>query len=216
MRLYPSLPGPLRRTLLVDAAAVLTLLLFAWLGFKVHDSVLELNSLSRGVTQAGVGVQDTLRQAGEAVGGAPIVGGSLRDALQGAGGQTGGTVAATGREATRRVISLANLLGWLTFLIPAVLLLARYLPDRIDQVRRLTAGAQLLGGGRGPDSDERRRLVAQRAAFGLPYGALLRHTRDPLGDLEAGRYEALVAAELESAGLAPGGAGPRTRPTSSA
>ncbi|HEX8104475.1 MAG TPA: hypothetical protein VF533_17800, partial [Solirubrobacteraceae bacterium] len=133
MRLYPSLSGPLRRTLLIDAAAVLALLLFAWLAFKVHDAVLELNTLSRGVTEAGTGVQDTLRQAGEAVGGAPVVGGQLRDALEGAGGQTGGTVAATGREATRRVTSLANLLGWLTFLIPAILLLARYLPDRVAQ-----------------------------------------------------------------------------------
>jgi hypothetical protein len=54
-------------------------------------------------------------------------------------------------------------------------------------------------------SPERERLVAQRAAFGLPYGALLRHTRDPLGDLEAGRYASLVAAELEDAGLRPPG-----------
>ncbi|HEX8101693.1 MAG TPA: hypothetical protein VF533_03705, partial [Solirubrobacteraceae bacterium] len=67
-----------------------------------------------------------------------------------------------------------------------------------------TAGARLLGGG--PLDDERRRLIAQRAAFGLPYGALLRHTPDPLGDLQAGRYEGLVAAELEHAGLAPRGA----------
>jgi hypothetical protein len=42
-----------------------------------------------------------------------------------------------------------------------------------------------------------------RAAFGLPYGELLRFTKDPLGDLEAGRYDALVAAELEQVGLQP-------------
>jgi hypothetical protein len=42
-----------------------------------------------------------------------------------------------------------------------------------------------------------------RAAFGLPYGELLRFTKDPLGDLEAGRYDALVEAELEQAGLRP-------------
>ena len=200
MRLYPSLRGPLRRTLLIDAAVLLGLLLFAWLAFKVHDAVLELNSLSRGVTQAGTGVQDTLRDAGEAVGGVPVVGGQLRDALEGTGQDTGGTIAATGREAADRVTSLANLLGWLTFLIPSVLLLARYLPDRIGQVRRLTEGERLLRSS--PLTEDRARLIAQRAAFGLPYGALLRHTKDPLGDLEAGRYEALVAAELENAGLA--------------
>jgi hypothetical protein len=40
-----------------------------------------------------------------------------------------------------------------------------------------------------------------RAAFALPYGRLLEYTRDPLGDLAAGRYDALVAAALDEAGL---------------
>jgi hypothetical protein len=44
-----------------------------------------------------------------------------------------------------------------------------------------------------------------RAAFSLPYGQLLQYTRDPLGDLEDGRYDALVAAALEDAGLRPEG-----------
>lgn len=199
MRLYPSLPGPLRRTVALDLIVAALLLLFVWLGFRVHDSVLELNSLSRGVTQAGSAVQETLRRAGQAVGGAPLIGGQLRDALQDAGGQTGGTVAATGREAEARVNSLADLLGFLTWFIPTLLLLLRYLPDRLALVRRLTAGARVLQAG--PLTAERRRLLAHRAAYGLPYAALLRHTPDPLGDLEAGRHDALVAAELESVGL---------------
>jgi hypothetical protein len=40
-----------------------------------------------------------------------------------------------------------------------------------------------------------------RAAFALPYGQLLRYTSDPIGDLAEERYEALVAAVLEDAGL---------------
>jgi hypothetical protein len=78
-----------------------------------------------------------------------------------------------------------------------LLLLA--VPPRVRQVRRLNAAAQAIG----ELSSERRRLLAMRAAFGLPYGELLRFTKDPLGDLEAGRYDALVAAELEQAGLRP-------------
>ena len=54
-----------------------------------------------------------------------------------------------------------------------------------------------------PESSERRRLVAMRAAFSLPYGELLRFTPDPLGDLEAQRYDALVTAAFEDVGLRP-------------
>ena len=53
-----------------------------------------------------------------------------------------------------------------------------------------------------PNADENyRRLIAQRAAFSLSYQQLLGHTGDPFGDLHAGRYEALIAAALEDAGI---------------
>src|SRR5215211_2636570 len=45
------------------------------------------------------------------------------------------------------------------------------------------------------------RLVAMRAAFSLPYGTLLAYTEDPLGDLRRERYDALLAAAFEEAGL---------------
>ena len=46
-----------------------------------------------------------------------------------------------------------------------------------------------------------RQLLASRAACGLPYDVLLGYTRDPFGDLAAGRYDALIRATLEQAGL---------------
>ena len=69
----------------------------------------------------------------------------------------------------------------------------------VRQVRQLTAASRVL---REP-AGERRRLLAMRAAFGLPYGQLLRYTNDPIGDLAADRYEPLVEAVLEDAGLKP-------------
>jgi hypothetical protein len=93
---------------------------------------------------------------------------------------------------------LANLLGPLTFALPSLLLLLRFLPDRLAQARRLTAASRVLAE---PDEPERRRTIAMRAAFALPYGRLLEYTRDPLGDLAAGRYDGLVAAALDDAGL---------------
>ena len=97
-----------------------------------------------------------------------------------------------------RVHRLANILGLLVFGLPAAVLLARWLPGRIAQARALTAAERAL---RDSTSAERRRLIAMRAAFSLPYGQLLAHTPDPLGDLAAERYDALVAAALEDVGL---------------
>ena len=199
MRLYPDVPAPRNATIARDAAVVALVLLFAWLGFKVHAAVDELAGLGRGVSDAGTAVQRGFGSAAGAVDDAPVVGGDLAERLREAGRGTGGPVQAAGRRGESSVHSLARLLGWLTFLVPSGLLLGRALPPRMAQVRRLTDATRALAGA---DAPERRRLLAMRAAFGLPYGALLRHTRDPLGDLEAKRYDALVAAALEDAGLA--------------
>lgn len=202
MRFYPDLPGQRARTIAADAGVLLAVIVFAWLGNVVHDGVEELTSVSSGVQSVGGSVEGAFRDAGDAVGGAPIVGDDVRDALQSAGRGTGGQAVKAGRQGEESIRSLASLLGWLTFLAPTVLLASRVGPPRVAQVRRLTAASRVLHAG-DQDDPERRRLLAQRAAFGLPYATLLEHTRDPLGDLEAGRLEPLVTAALADAGLRP-------------
>ncbi len=198
MRLYPDIPAARVRTLARDVAMLLILLVLGWLALRVHDRVDELGSLGRGVRDAGTAVHGGFDTAADAVTDVPVVGGALSAGLRDAGRGSGGNVAEIGRRGEQSAHRLANLLGLLTFVLPAVALLSRYLPGRIAHVRRLTAAAAVL---REPEDADRRRLVAMRAAFGLPFGQLLRHTRDPLGDLAAARYDALVAAALEDAGI---------------
>ena len=196
MRLYPDIPSRRAATVAHDLLVLLVLVLLAWLGKKVHDAIDELAVLGQGVHDAGHAVQDGFNSAADAVNGVPVVGGDLSGGLRKAGGASGGNVAQLGQSGVDGVHRLANLLGLLTFLVPAAFVLWRQLPQRVAQVRRLTAAERVL---RGADP----RLVASRAAFGLPYGELLAHTPDPLGDLRAERYEPLVEAELEAAGLRP-------------
>jgi len=201
MRFYPDPPGPRINLMARDLATVLALVLFALIALRVHDAVDKLAVLGEGVESAGKGVSGGFDAAADAVGGTPVVGDTLSDALRGAGEGSGGEVEELGRGGAGAAHDLANLLGILFFALPAALLLLWALPPRVRQLRRLNAAVRIL---RGPDSAARRKLIAMRAAFGLPYGELLRFTQDPLGDLEAGRYDALVAAELEQAGLRPG------------
>ncbi len=176
------------------------LVLLAWLGLRVHDAVAEIARVPRGVSDTGGAIQRAFESAGDAVGEVPVVGEPLAGALADAGEGAGGEIAEAGRKGEEDINDLANLLGALIFLLPAVAVLSRYLPDRIADVRRLTAAARAIGPRLTP---ERERTLAMRAAYGLPYEQLVRYTRDPLADLESGRYDRLVAAALDDAGLRP-------------
>jgi len=200
MHFYPQLSGPRTRTIAADLVVVLLIALFAWSGMKVHDTVTDLNSISRGVQDAGTSVQDGFKNVAGAVSGIPIVGGSLSDSLGSAGQATGGNVVAAGRQGETAVNDTARVLGWVTFALPTLVLLAFFIPLRARQIRGLTAARRALHAVVGP---ERRRLLAMRAAFGLSWLDLKAHSTDPIGDLEAGRLDPLVAALYAEAGLRP-------------
>ena len=200
MSLYPDVPGQRAAALARDLVVVALLVLFGWLGLGVYHAVDELTVVGEGVTSAGAAVEGGFESAADAVDATPVVGDELAGGLRGAGEGTGGNVAELGREAEDRVHRLARLLGALTFALPALLLLVQYLPPRIGEARRLGSARRALGA---VDGEEGRRLVAMRAAFSLPYGRLLRYTSDPFGDLAAHRYEPLLQAAFEDAGLRP-------------
>jgi hypothetical protein len=196
MRYYPDIPSRRASTLVRDLLTVALLVLFAWIALKVHDAVDRLAVLGEGVNEAGSSVEDGFNNAADAVDGTPLVGDDLADGLRTAGEESGGNVAGLGQEGEDRVHQLADILGLATFIVPAILLLVRVVPARIAQVRQLSDAERVLVAG-----GATRRALAMRAAFALPYGQLLVHTRDPLGDLEAERYDALIEAVLEDAGL---------------
>jgi len=197
MRLYPDTADDRGRAVAKDALVILTLIVLAWLGFKVHGAVDKLAVLGTGVHDSGQVVQDGFDRAADAIDGVPVVGGQLGDAMRSAGEGTGGNVAQAGSDGEQRVHDLANLLGLLMFAIPASILLVLTVPGRIRQVRELNATDRLLD----ISSEDRRRLVAMRAAFSLPATDLARHTRDPIGDLAAGHYDPLIDAAYDEAGL---------------
>jgi hypothetical protein len=199
MRFYPDVPRQRWTTLARDVLVLALLALFAWLAVAVHDAVDSLAVLGEGVESAGTSVEERFATAADAVADDRDVGGPVGDALRGAGEGTGGNVAEAGREGADRVHRLADVLGAVTFLVPALLLLFGTLPQRVGQIRRLSAAARVLQA----EDGERTRLIAMRAAFSLPYSQLLRHSEDPFGDLAAGRYAALAAAAYDDAGIRP-------------
>jgi hypothetical protein len=200
VRYYPELPAQRTRAILGDVVVVALVALFVWLGITVNDTFDDVAALGRGVQEAGDSVQGGFEDAGGLLGDVPIVGGALDDAFTEVGAQTGGNTAALGERGESAIEDTARLLGWVTFALPTLVVLLWAVPRRVVRVRRLTAAGRLLGDA---PSAERRRLLAMRAAFGLPYDTLLAHTPDPLGALADGDYEPLVAALYADAGLRP-------------
>src|SRR5918998_4362902 len=137
MRLYPDVPARRNATIAGDLGVLLAVALLAAAGLKVHHDVSELASLSRGVQSAGSAVQGGFDAAAGAFGATPIVGTALGEALREAGERSGGEAVRAAREGEQDVNRLADLLGWLIFLVPTGLLLARHVPRRVADVRRL-------------------------------------------------------------------------------
>lgn len=198
MRYYPEAPAKRNRAILADLIVVGLIVCFAGLGIAVKNSFDDLAIFGRGVEDAGNSVRAGFEDAGGQVADTPIVGGALDDAFREVGAQSGGNTAALGEAGESAVEDTATLLGWVTFALPTLAVLLWAVPRRVLRARRLSASARALGDAQG---NERRRLLAMRAAFGLPYETLLAYSPDPIGALADGDYQPLVTALFEEAGL---------------
>jgi hypothetical protein len=198
LRFYPGNPSGRRSTITRDVLFLVLIAFFVWCGVKTYQAVERLTVLGSAVVNTGTSIQDGFGSAAKAVGSVPIVGDSLANALNGAGSNAGGNLTSLGNQGNDYVHRLAVFLGLLVALLPILVLVLAVLPRRVRQIRSLTAAGTVLAHS---DDPAIRRVMASRAAFALPYGVLLEYTPDPLGDLAAGRYDALVAAALETGGL---------------
>lgn len=157
-----------------DIAVVVLIVLFAWLGVRVHDSIAGLADMARGIQATGTSIQRSGSNAGaeirrsvsgaaDAADAVPFVGARVGSALRDTARSTSATVerearrtgaqlTASGREGEQNALVTARLVGWLAFLIPTVALLATAVP-RWTRRWRGTAGvpppaAVVVPGGR--------------------------------------------------------------------
>jgi hypothetical protein len=181
-----------------DAAVLVMLLFLVWMGRQVYVRVDSITVVASGVTTAGQSVQGGFSDVAGAVKGIPVVGNRLSTALSSSGEATGGKVAELGQQGEDAIHRTALLVGFLTFFIPALLLLGLTLPGRIRGIREMAEARRVLVDDGSP---ERRRLLAMRAALALPVDHLLEYTDDPIGDLMAGRHDRLLDALYAESGL---------------
>lgn len=199
MKLYADLTG--RRTLqiLSDVGVLAWVALWAWVGRAVHDATTRLAAPGYTLQGAGSGFRDQMARAGQSVSDVPLLGDSLAEPFQRA-GNAGTSIEQAGKDLVSAVDSLALLLGWVTALVPIVLVVFVWAVLRGRFIRRATAAQRFID--EAADLD----LFALRAMARQPMSRLARVCDDPAGAWRRSDPEmirALAVLELRDSGLRP-------------
>jgi hypothetical protein len=198
MKLYADRPTKLLRQILGDVLLVVLLGLCVRLGQRVRELVENLAAPGREAEAAGLRFRDSMRDAAGGLSDVPLVGDGVAKPFR--------TVASSGQEMADAaqsfqdtVADVAHALGLAFALLPALFLLALWVPRRVSWVVEATAAARFARAGQGSAD-----LLALRALARRPLADLHRLSPDIAADWRAGdrtAIDALAALELEELGL---------------
>jgi hypothetical protein len=150
MKLYADTAGRFSRQLVGDLLVVGWVALWVWLALELRERLLKLAGPGEALERAGTSFSGSLNDAGDKVGGLPVVGDDVAGAFRQAGG-AGDTIADAGRSQVDAVHQLALFVPALLLLLAAGIVVALWLPGRVRWAREAGAAQRLLSG---PDALE--------------------------------------------------------------
>ncbi len=186
--------------ILVDVLVILGLLVCLWIGSGVHDLTAKLAGPGRELETAGDALASRMDDASQAAGDVPLAGDTLAAPFEGA-SQASRAIEEAGVHQQQAVASLATALGWASGGLPALFLVALWLPRRLRFARQAGQAARLRAADGGLD------MLALRALARQPLDSLLRVGPDLVNGWrvrDATAMETLAALELRRLGLKPG------------
>jgi hypothetical protein len=186
-----------RTVRILDAALVVWVGVWIWMGVAIGHEVSNLTTLSDTVVTAGQAVRDT-GQALKALEGIPFVGDRIA-AVERQIAEAGNSAVASGEQSRGNIEDLAFLLAFAIAVIPSVPVLVLYVPFRVSRlldVRTIRRAAR-----RSASDPAFEEFLARRAAENLPYHRLREISPNPWRDVEEGRFRPLARAELARLGL---------------
>ena len=199
MKLYADLPGRRLAQILTDVGIVAWLVLWAWVGRRVHDVTMALAEPGRQLQGAGAGFREKLNAAGDGVDNLPLLEDRIAGPFRSAAG-AGTDIEKAGTDLVSAVERFAVLLGWTTALIPILIVGIWWAIARARFVRRASASQRFI------DADDDLDLFALRAMANQPMASLAKVSSDPSGAWRRGDREtirALALLELRDSGLRP-------------
>ena len=160
---------------------------------------MELAAPGRQLQNAGSGFRDQMTSAGDSVRDLPLVGDKIAAPFREVSG-AGTTIEQAGTDLVDAVTKLANILGWVTALVPIIIVGLVWLVLRGRFVRRASAAQRFIDNAADLD------LFALRAMAGQPMRKLAAISSDPTGAWRRGdeaTIRSLALLELKDTGLRP-------------
>jgi hypothetical protein len=197
MKLYSDYPARRTAQIVADLVALAFISAFIWVGTIVYAAIAVLAAFGRTIEDAGNGFEETMADAGEALGGVPFIGGGIRAPFDAASG-AGTLLAQAGQAQQDLVMTAALIIALVVALIPILLVVWIWLRRRLKWARRATEARNLSRLADGPD------ILALRALMNADYREIRGIDNEPVdawrrGDKKVMR--ALAQLELREAGV---------------
>jgi hypothetical protein len=197
VKLYAEKPGKALRQLIVDILVVLWIYGWVRVSMGVYDTIEKLALPGKKMEDAGTGLAEQLKTAGDKVKRVPIAGDDLAGPFKSASDAAKG-LADAGREQQEFVHNVALTMSLMMLVLALSLVLLIWLPRRLRWIERASAAAKMRRGAAGKD------LLALRALATQPLTKLVALDPDIAAAWRRGDSAAidrLAALELRGVGL---------------
>lgn len=197
MKLYSDYPARRSAQIIADLVAVALIAAAVWVGTLVYAAIAVLAAFGKTIEDAGDGFEQTMADAGDTLGGVPLIGDGIRQPFDAASG-AGTLLAQAGRAQQDLVMTAALIIAIVVAVIPILLVVAIWMRRRLSWARRATQARNLSRLPDGPD------LLALRALVNSDFRELHDIDGEPVdawrrGDRKVVR--ALAQLELREAGV---------------
>jgi hypothetical protein len=186
-----------------DLATLVWVIVWGGLAWQLFEFLAGFSEAGRTIRSGGETMVSSGRDLGESLAGLPLIGSGLRDVARDAFGGAGRPLSDFGSQLEQFITVVAVVLALLLALVTLVPWLTRYVPWRLERLRRTRAGHRAIRTAPALGGKDVQEALAMRAVSRLDYATLLEYTPDPLGDWAGGRHDRLARAELASVGLRP-------------
>ena len=129
MKLYSDYPARRTAQIIADVVALGVIAISIWVGTIVYAAIAVLASFGRTVEDAGNGIEQTMLDAGETLGGVPFIGDGIRTPFDAASG-AGTLLAEAGQAQQDAVMTTAVIVGIVVALVPILLMVWIWLRRR--------------------------------------------------------------------------------------